>query len=157
LEFLKQEKGISVQTGSFNTQPVYNKQQIVGWRSRQSITVKSTDATRLSDLLGKLQEHVQIEHIGYGVSDEGRAKAEDQLIRLAIGNFNARARLVSGEMGSRDYRLVNMNVSTSQQGPIIHRTMAMMERADANVAPPIKAGTQNIQVTIQGSIELQLK
>ena len=157
LDLLDKQSGISVQTGSYNTQPVYNRQQIVGWRTRQTLALKSSDSAKLSSLLGQLQTHVQVEHIGYGISDDGRAKAEDVLIREALNNFTARAQLISQQMGSGNYRLVDMNLSTSHQRPMLHRAMVMSADAEASAAPPIQAGTQRVEINVNGTIEIQLK
>ena len=157
LQLLEKHDGILVQTGGFNTHPVYRKQQITGWRSRQSITVKSRDATALSQLLGKLQKHVQVESIHYNVSDVSRTSAENELIKQAISQFKSRAQLVTEQMGRKKYRLVNMSVTTGQHGQPVRQHMVMNARAEAAVAPPIKVGTQKIQVGINGSVEIQIE
>ena len=80
LSILNNKKDITTQTGSFNTHPVYRKQKITGWRSRQTLEVKSTNAAELSQLLGRLQNHVLIENIRYNVSEQSRRLVENQLI-----------------------------------------------------------------------------
>ena len=149
-------KDITAQTGSFNTTQVYRKQKITGWRSRQTLEVKSTNGTELSPLLGRLQNHVLIENIRYDVSEQGRGLIENQLIDEAIENFQHRARLITTSMHRKKYRLVDMNISTSHPRPqLMHARMASSMTEDS-ATPPIQSGKQLIQVTVSGKIEVQL-
>ena len=156
LSILNSESGISTQTGSFNTHPIYRKQKITGWRSRQSLEVKSTNPKLLSQLIGRVQNYVQLESIRYDVSEQVRRITENQLIEKAMQNFQHRARLVTSSLRREKYRLVDMTINTGHPRPnlVQARTMAAMESA---TAPPIQAGKQLIQVTINGTIEVQLK
>ena len=156
LSILNSESGISTQTGSFNTHPVYRKQKITGWRSRQSLEVKSSDSALLSQLIGRVQNIVQLENIRYNVSEQLRRITENQLIEKAMQNFQHRARLVTSSLRREKYRLVDMTINTSHPRPnlVQARTMATMESA---ATPAIQAGKQLIQVTINGTVEVQLK
>jgi predicted secreted protein len=158
LSILNSESGISTQTGSFSTHPVYNKQQITGWRSRQTLDVKSNNSKLLSQLIGRVQNYVLMDNIRYNVSDQTRRMTENQLIDEAMQNFLHRARLVTTSLRREQYRLVDMNISTSQARPnLMHaRVMASHESA-ADSPPAIQAGKQLIQVNVSGKIEVQLK
>ena len=156
LSILNNTKDLTTQTGSFNTHPVYRKQKITGWRSRQTLEVKSTNAAELSQLLGRLQNHVLIENIRYNVSEQSRRLTENQLIDEAIANFQHRARQITNGMQRKKYRLVDMNISTSHPRPqLMHARMAT-SMAESSSAPPIQSGKQRIEVTISGKIEVQL-
>ncbi|MCW8964607.1 MAG: SIMPL domain-containing protein [Gammaproteobacteria bacterium] len=157
LSILNSEAGISTQTGSFNTHPVYKKQKITGWRSRQTLEVKSTNAKLLSELIGRVQNYVLLENIRYNVSEQVRRFAENQLIEEAMENFQHRARLVTSNLRREKYRVVDMNISTSHPRPNVMQARAMASLAEAAPAPDIQAGKQHIQVNINGTIEVQLK
>ncbi|TNF97967.1 MAG: DUF541 domain-containing protein [Gammaproteobacteria bacterium] len=156
LQIVHRLKGITAQTGNFSTQPVYRKQRISGWRSRQNLSLKSTDSRALSELVGKLQQYLSVQNINYQVSDEKRQIAEDELTKKAIKNFKDRAQLITSNLGKRNYRLVNMNVSSNSphQPPVVMRAMAMENKS---IAPQIQAGTQRIQININGTIEIQIE
>jgi len=60
-------------------------------------------------------------------------------------------------MGGDNYRLVNMNVSTNQHGPVMRQAAVISVGAESHAPPVIKTGTQRIQVNVVGTIEVQLK
>ena len=63
--------------------------------------------------------------------------------------------LIATEMGHNGYRVVQMNVNSShrQPRPMQMRAMAM-EAADAAPPPAIAAGSQRVEVSVNGTIEL---
>jgi predicted secreted protein len=160
LKRAKATPGILVQTLDYSTSPIYQKggsysgSRIDGWRVRQSLRLESRDAAILSELTGELQEQLAISNIGYSVSPKKRQATEDALIGEAISGFRERARLISREMGQKDYRLVQMNINTSHPSPRPQQLRAMAMSAEMS-APAMEAGTQRIEVQINGTIELK--
>lgn len=158
LSIVERERKVKSQTGNFTTQPIYDKRRITGWRSRQTIHLKSLDAPALSQLLSRLQNDLQVESVHYGISDKRLKDAENNLMEEAVKNFQQRARLLTHSMHREKYRLVEMHVNTGNRPtPIRFQSRTMMAEAAADVAPPIQAGTQRVQVNISGIIEVQLK
>lgn len=160
----KAVKEVKVQTLDYSTQPIYGKAtfsgagKLVGWRVRQSIRLESKDAPILSRLIADLQETLAVSNISYNVSPELRQSAQDKIISAAIANFNARAALISKEMGRSGYRLVDMSVNTSGYAPRPYQVRALaMEAKAVDTAPTLEAGTQLVQVNINGTIELNAK
>ncbi len=152
VETARQQPGVKVQTLDYQTHPIYHNGAQSGWRVRQSIRLESQDATAISQLLGKLQPQLSIGSIDYCVSPEQRQRVEERLISEAIRQFRARAILVSKEMGHSDYRLVQMNISQNGISPRPYPMQAMALRAES--APTLEAGTQRVEVQINGTIEL---
>jgi predicted secreted protein len=150
--------GIEIQTTNYTTRPLYaNGRRIVGWAARQGLRLQSEDAEALSALLGELQERVAVQSMSYGLSDAARNEAEDRLIREALAQFNRRAGLIAGELGHDGFRIVRLNVGTPGIFFNQREALSMLRQADADIgfAPPeIEAGTQNLTVTINGTIEL---
>lgn len=153
------EAQIESETLGYTTDPVYTKGTLTGWRVRQSIRLRSRDAASLSGLVGRLQERLLLQSIGYEVSDERRKETEDALIRTGVDAFKARAELIAEQMGQRKHRLVEMRVETRGDRPApVYRAMAAMPAADAApAAPRIEAGKQTIRVQVSGVIELQVQ
>lgn len=153
------EAQIESETLGYTTDPVYTKGTLTGWRVRQSIRLRSRDAASLSGLVGRLQERLLLQSIGYEVSDERRKETEDALIRAGVDAFKARAELIAEQMGQRKHRLVEMRVETGGDRPApVYRAMAAMPAADAAAAAPrIEAGKQTIRVQVSGVIELQVQ
>lgn len=156
VEHARQVSGVKVQTTDYHTNPVYRDGKLTGWRVRQSLRLESGDAPQLSGLIGELQERLRVQSIGYGLSEQRRKTAEDELVVQAISAFQERAKLVTKQLGRPGYRLVSMDVNTNSQLP---RPLGMSARAmEAAVAPPVlEAGTATVRVTVTGTIELRLE
>ncbi len=158
LERAKTVPSVKAQTLGYQTSPIYNKQTLTGWRVRQSLRLESADSAVLSDLIGVLQQRLAVESIDYQVSPQARRTAEERLIAEAVEAFRQRADLVAKSWGQPDYRLVEMQVNT-QPGPQPYPRMAMAMEMQAAAAPPppIEAGTQSVQVSIDGAVELKVR
>jgi predicted secreted protein len=154
-------EGLSVQTTGYHSQPVYRDRTVIGWRVRQSIRLESKDTAGLSELIGRLQSRLAMSSIGYRISPDRRAAAEDELIKRALASFDTRARLIAGQLGRPGFRIVRLDVVTSDS-PVrpmaMQRMAAAMESGPAGgVAPPaLESGEQNVQVRVNGTIELKL-
>ncbi|NOX92354.1 MAG: SIMPL domain-containing protein [Gammaproteobacteria bacterium] len=153
----KKVSGVTVQTMGYQTNPVYQQRRLSAWRVRQSLRLESKDIARLSQLIGKLQERLAVERVGYRVSVQRRNTIEENLITRAIALFQQRAKLVAKQMNRDRYRVVQMNINTSggvPKRPMMRTEMSAM--ADTRIAPGFEAGTQTVTVSVNGTIELQL-
>ena len=153
----KSHTAIKVQTLSYSTQPVYSKSNIRGWRVNQSLRLESRDSRLLGDLIGKLQEQLQVKSIGYQVSDEQRRKYLDTLTTEALQRFSARAAHIAKSLGRSGFRIVRLHINDGQNRPMPMARGMMLEsaKADMSVAPArIEAGTQQMTVSVNGEIEL---
>ena len=61
----KQVSGIDVQTLGYQSNPIYDKRRLSGWRVRQSIRLESQDSASLSQLIGDLQRLLAVESVSY--------------------------------------------------------------------------------------------
>ena len=159
---VKGEPRIKSETLGYTTSPLYTKGSLSGWRVRQEIRLRSSEGAVLGEYVGRLQERLLLQSIGYEVSNGRRKETQDALIRAGIDAFNARAQLIAEQLSQRQYRLVEMRVETDGDRPQpIFRGMAvapnMAEADSAPVAPRIEAGKQTIRVHIAGIIELQVQ
>ena len=154
----KQRPNVDVQTLGYQTMPVYDKQRLSGWRVRQSIRLESQDSAKLSKLIGDLQSILAVESINYSVSPGKMREVEDKLINEAIDAFAQRAKLITSQLGRNSYRLVEVNVNTAGT-PIrpMHMRGAAMAMEAAVAPPTIEAGKQDVQITVSGTIEMQLE
>lgn len=155
LKQAKQVSNVEVQTLDYQTNPVYSKQHITGWRVRQSLQVKSRDFQGASALIGELQNELAVESMSYEVSPVAQTKAEEALIEKAIAAFQQRAQNITRQLGRKTYRLVSMNVNTAGVPfqPALKR--AAMSFSEAKVAAPVvEPGKQRVSVTVSGTIEL---
>ncbi len=148
--------GVSVETSAYRTQPVYQKQQIRGWRVHQSIRLESRDPDKLAALLGELQQRLSIQSLGNELSPQARKAAEDALIGAAVDAFQARAALIATTLKRDGHRIVSLDVSTSGAAPppgIVMRATAM-ESAAPPAPPAVEPGTLTVEVHVSGTVEL---
>ncbi len=149
--FAKRHEGIEVQTLDYRTSPIYRNKLVSGWRVRQSIALRSSNPGALSTLIGSLQSSLNLGSVSYGVSPEKRGEAEDALVDEAIARFGDRAERVTRSLGRADYRLVRMEIGTGLHPP---RPRQVMMMAAEQAPPALEAGTQPLEVTVSGTIEL---
>ena len=136
VDLAKKSSTIKVQTLHYRQDPLYNNQNISGWKARQSIRLESTEAESLSALIGDLQSRLSVASLRYTVSPTRRDEVERRLI---------------------GYRIVNMDIITSGHSPAPIRMRAAVMMEDAAVsAPSIEAGVQTVSVQVSGTIELKI-
>jgi len=146
-------KDIEVSTRSYQTYPVYNDRFIVGWRASQELYLRSVKISELTELVGELQQKLQVSQMNFSPTKKTRTGIENELISEAMVAFRQRAEIIKGHMDNMNYRIVNVHVSTGQAGPVMYREMMMSKAADASMAPAVEAGTSKVIVTVSGSIQ----
>ena len=154
LKLAKAHKDIEVSTRSYQTWPLYNQTFISGWHASQQLYLRSTDITGLTELVGELQEKLQVNQMNFSPTKQARTRIENELINEAMVAFRQRAEIIKGHMDNINYRIVNIQVNTGQSGPIMYReSMVSMAKMDGASAPAAEAGTSNAVVTVSGSIQ----
>lgn len=156
VDMLKKHGDIKLQTNSYTTNPVYHKNKITGWRVRQSIRLESKNMAKVSELLGQLQSQLALQGMHFAVSPDLKTRTDDALISEALTAFENRAKLITEQLGRRGYKIVNINISTSGGGRHYksYARSEMMMAADV-AAPSVAAGEATVQVSVNGSIELE--
>ena len=154
LEIIKRYPFAESRTTNYQTYPVYNKQIIIGWRASQQVEIKSTSIRELSELIGKLQDKLQVKQMYFSPTDETRKKFEDQLIEEALEAFKNRVAIVKKHMDNMDHRILNININTGgYQPPTPYERSGMMKSMAMEAAPAVEAGTSKIIVTVNGSVQ----
>ncbi len=156
LELVKKYPEIKHQTNAYSSDPVYSNNKIKGWRVRQSLRLESQDMTSMSDLLGKLQSELALQSMQFTVSPTSKNKQDEKLIDEALQAFEDRAKQVVKKLSRKNYKIVDINISTSgAQGIRPRYKMQAMAMDIAESAPVISAGEQTVSVTVSGNIELE--
>jgi len=148
------EPAVQYQTLGYQTTPSYDKGKLQHWRVRQSLSLVSRDSTRLSAMIGNLQQRLAVQSVSYEISDASRRVVEQELIDEALQRFRQRAEQIVKAMGRSSYRLIEVNLDGGGITPTPRYAVAAME-ASVRKAPSFEAGTQEMQVRAQGSIELR--
>lgn len=157
LEKLKQHKTIKVETESYSTDPVYNKNKIVAWRVRQSIRLESRVIPLLSEVLGELQNDLRLNSISFDISREKREQQTAMLIDQALAAYKQRAIQITKALKKDGYKIVDMRVSTSaSSSPYRFKAAnAMLAEAAPVAAPEMAKGDKTLTVRVSGTIELE--
>ncbi len=154
VKLVKQHKDIKLQTNSYTTNPVYNGKKISRWRVRQSIRLESRNMAKVSAILGRLQDKLALQGMQFAVSSGLKTKTDDALIADALSAFENRARLIAKQLKRKAYKIVDINISTSG-GIRQQNTYARTAMLESVTAPMVEAGEQTVQVTVNGSVELE--
>lgn len=148
------KKDIEVSTRSYQTYPVYKDRFIVGWRASQELYLRSVRISELTELVGELQQKLQVSQMNFSPTKQSRTRIENELISEAMVAFRQRAGIIKGHMDNMNYRIVNIQVSTGQAGPVMYReSMVSMAKMQDAMAPAVEAGTSKVIVTVSGSIQ----
>lgn len=155
LEIIRTNKDVDSRTGNYQTWPVYNKQSITGWRSSQQVELKSENITGISNLVGKLQERLQVKQMSFSPTDATRKQYEDELIEEAMEAFKERIMIIGKHMDQKNHRIINININTgSYQPPVMYERAAVKTMSlSSSSSPAIEAGSSKITVTINGSVQ----
>lgn len=153
---IKQHPEIKHQTNAYSSNPIYNKNKIKGWRVRQSLKLKSQDMALMSDVLGELQKKLALQSMQFTISPGSRNRQDKQLIDEALEAFKTRAKQVAKNLDRKNYKIVDINISTSGAGGVRPQyPMRAMMMDNVESSPAISAGEQTVSVTVNGSIELE--
>ena len=155
LELVKKHPQIKHQSNAYSSNPIYNKNKITGWRVSQSLRLESSNMALMSDVLGKLQADLALKSMQFTVSPDSKNKQDEILINEALEAFSKRAQQVVKKLDRRNYKIVDINISTSGAGVVRPQYQMRAMAMDAENSPAIAAGEQAVTVTVSGKIELE--
>lgn len=147
---------------SVNEQIEYsnNKRESRGWRDYAQVSVYSEDTAKVNQAVAQVQQDARIESQSYGLTTVARRQYEMRLTEQAIRNFQQQAQHITGVLGAKRYKIVDMNVgdaNVSMRPRMYAANMAKMEMDASGSAPVARdmAGETEITVNVSGSIQVQ--
>lgn len=157
LQQSKGRQGIDVRSGGYSTQPVYNKTTLTGWRAAQELILDGGDFGALGQLIGVLQQRLQLSTVAFSVAPETKAATEARLIDQALDGFKQRAEQVRKNIGAPGYRIVEININSEdmplQPVPVMRAEAMSLSKSVA--APSFEGGDSDVRVNVNGMIQLQ--
>ena len=155
----RQVKDVTLRQGSRNSYPIYDDkgQKITGWRERADLRLESSDFAALSKLTGELLGDLKMAGMDFAIATPTRKASEDALLKEAVNAFKARAQLTTEALGGKGYKIVNLNLNSNGYPQPYLRAPMMMKAAamdSAPVTPEVEAGTSQVSMTADGSIEV---
>ena len=150
---------VKLTSGNQQTYPIYNdKNKLESWRGRAEIMVSSKDFKAAGELISQLQSKLQLNNLNFSVAPETRRYAENQLISEAVAAFRTRADSIKTAWNAKSYKLVQMNLGTSNNQPphpMYLVRAAKMDMMEAAPAAEYAGGQSRLNVQVSGSIELE--
>jgi len=148
-----------IQTSSINLNPEYQYIQnkaprLTGYRANNTVNVKFRDLKRTGAILDALVAEGANSISGPNLTIDKPEAALDEARTKAIANGRARADLYARALGMRVVRLLSVSESGGYAPPPPMPMVMMAERsqsADTKIDP----GTQQLQVSVSMSFELQ--
>ena len=157
LDIAKQYPDVKVSTGGYQTWPVTRKEVTSAWRGQQDLMLESRDTEKLGKLAAQLQEKLKIKSMSFSVSDEKRMAVENRLIDAALDAFKQRADIIGNNLKANGYRFVDVSVGTSaQRPPVMYQARMASVSMEASDSVAVEGGESDIQVTVSGTVELQI-
>jgi len=144
---------INIKTGNYRTNPVYSEQTITGWRATQTLILESEEVSRLSQLVGTLQERLQVKQMRFKPTSQQMKSYEDSLVHEGMRAFRHRAEQLREHMDNRPYRIINININTGRRSPPVQLELSTAATLSTATAPAVEAGSSKLTVTVSGSVQ----
>ena len=149
-----------IETSGYSSFPVYSTgtgRNIVGWRVRQGVTLRTENLAALPKTVAAAQPHLAVGGIDFRLSKAAREKVEAQLIQQSIANLNARFTAAAQALGVPASRIrieeVNFGVrDTIGPQPMMARAAPMA--LEAATPHTLESGRSIERLTVSGKARL---
>jgi predicted secreted protein len=148
---------LTVASGSYQTEPVYDKTRISRWRARQDLVVETGDVAALSDMAGKLQgQGLLLRGVAFTVAPDTKKRIDDELTVEALSVFRERAGLIARGLGRRGWNLVQMTLGDQGMPMPYQRTYPMaMESSMKDAGPAFESGRSTLRIEVNATVEVE--
>lgn len=146
---------VKASSGNHSTFPIYGKNNhLDGWRGTAQIRLESRDFKAAGELIGQLQETMQLAGVSFTVAPETRRQIEDALVSEALAAFRQRAENIRVSMNGSAYKVVHISINQGAYYPRPMMEAGVMSARAAVAAPEFSGGDSNINMQISGTIEI---
>lgn len=154
-----QPEQLEWRSGAFSVAPRYGKDgKITGWQGRAELLLQGRDFARITSAAAQVPG-MSIRQIGFALSPQARAQAQEQVQAQAVARFGQQAQALARSFGFEGYSLREVQVSSHDSGPGPQpRMLAMAAKAGAmEEAPPLalEAGKALVEVSVSGSVQMR--
>ncbi|MDO4682806.1 MAG: SIMPL domain-containing protein [Lautropia sp.] len=155
----RNQRGVRARAGNISTSPEWNRDgERSGWQVRGTLVLEGDDIPAVSKLAGQLATRLQLESVGYQLSEARRQEEENKLLQSAANAFKTRALATTIAFGYDNYTIRTLNIATGADGH--HRPQPVMleaRSANAESAPslPTESGETAVSITARGTVELR--
>jgi predicted secreted protein len=143
-----------IETGGYSSYPVYARdaaKKVVGWRVRQSVTLRTSDLSALARTVAGAQQQLALGGMDFRLSRAARERVEAELIQRAIANLNSRVAAAAQALDVPKARIKTEELNfagSSERPPIMPMARAMVKSADSVAEPQFEAGRTLQQLSV---------
>jgi predicted secreted protein len=148
-----------IETTGYASYPIYSRdggRKVVGWRVRQSVSLRTADLAALPRTIAAAQQHLALAGIDFRLSRAARERVEADLIQRAIANLNARVAAAAQALDVAKSRIrieeLNFGVTAAERPPIVPMARTMVQAAEAVAEPQFDAGRSLQQMTVTARV-----
>lgn len=157
---VKKQDVVKVSSGNYYVRPQHDKDgNLTRWIGQSQLLFESTDIAAAAQLAAQYQNQMPIANVSFSVSKQARTQVEAQLITDAAAAFKQRAETMAAALGYGAYELKEMHLGGSGAVFKAQRAQFDMMSAAATMSEslPIDSGTEEISLSLSGSIYLRDK
>ncbi len=155
LALAKGDPRLTLSSGAYQTQPVYDRTRIVRWRASQDLVLETGEVAALSEMAGKLQgQGLLLRGVAFSVAPQTKKDIEDELILEALSLFRERGGLIARGLGRRGWSLISLALGDSGMPMPLYDNRAMATEAASSPAPAFASGRSTLRVEVSGTVEL---
>lgn len=156
LALATQDTRLTVSSGAYQTQPVYDKTRIARWRASQDLVIETGEIGALADMAGKLQaQGLLLRGVSFSVAPETKKRLDDELTVEALSVFRERAGLIARGLGRRGWNLVHLTLGESGMPVPFYDRRSMAMEAAPSVAPAFESGRSTLRVEVNATVEVE--
>jgi len=147
---------LTVSSGAYQTQPVYDRTRIARWRASQDLRIETAEVGALADMAGKLQaQGLLLRGVSFSVAPETRKRLDDELTIEALSLFRERAGLIARGLGRRGWNLIQLTLGGAGMPVPFYDQRSMAMEAAPSVAPALESGRSALRVEVNATVELE--
>ena len=146
---------VKSRSGNHNTYPIYSKDNhLDGWRGKAQLVLESRDFKAAGELIGILQQHMQLGGVQFSIASETRKALEESLVKDALAAFQKRAEVIRATLSGSAYKIVHININHRGNRPQPLMGRQIMAMSSEVSAPEFAGGDSNLTVQVAGTIEI---
>lgn len=147
-----------VETSGYSSYPVYSRdpaKKIVGWRVRQSVTLRTSDLATLPKTIASAQQQLAMAGLDFRLSRAARERVEAELIQGAIANLNARVAAAAQalDVPKSRVKIEELNFAgAGERPPVMPMARQMVQASEAVAEPQFDAGRSLQQLSVTARV-----